>query len=77
MATLKELSDDVYAAARALEAAVQERITPGDEVHVRHGDHETPAEVLAVYGRRVQLRSKVSDKEYTVDAYRLVEFEEL
>lgn len=77
-ASLRDLSERVGAAQRALAKAVHERVKPGDRVHVRWGDNEVPADVVRVleHWPRVQVNS-IHGKTYVVDAYRLVEFDYL
>lgn len=69
---LNQAMQDVRDAELRLEAGIEAAFPPGRYVHVRHGDNEVPATVVAVYGEHVEVRS-LHGKTYQVYAYRIVE----
>ena len=73
--TLRELSAAIYEAERALELAIKERIKPRTWVGVTSGENVTEVMVVSTCGNRVTVYNPVSEKEYSVYAFRLAEFE--
>lgn len=74
---LRQLLKQIYAAEKKYTDAIAARFKPGMRVHVTHGYgrtyRQTPADVVSTGGRDVTVLS-YTGKQYSVDAYRLLEF---